>query len=859
MLEELYFTTAIAEENEETYKQFIKKFPAGKHINEVKIALEKIHWAAALSKYTTAAFEEFINTYPNSLHRPEADTALINIEEKEYQEVIASNSIEKLVKFKEKYPKSKYTISVDNKLKDLKALFLPFLGADRKYRLYDISANQFKSITAYDEFRFLKTNHLWLKSDTLCGIFDTKGNQVIPVAFPCINNTSKDQYIVFNKGKYGLYSINGTKIIDPIYNEIYDWTDLPYYQIQKGWGKNAKYGIIDTSGKVIVSPIYSSMNPAFMNNSGFLITKLAGLEQLIKITGEKIGKPFKTIFSLDSMYLVTSDGSKYGIMDIYGKELVPLKYKEIRGGNFGEFIVKNSIDEYSIINESGKILFPFQPVYYVDHLANDLYLIQASESEGYMIYSSSKESFISGKESYRNVTVLEENRYLAEIGYSVKVYNQNWESLKTYNNVISQETIDAYYASVDDEYFEGEGYGHDDYYEEEYYYGCYSSTTEHIDLLTSYNSKEIPSSLKTIMIDNKYGYYDQELNLRIPCKYQTAYEFINGLATVATSDENMKYHYQIINENGAVVLKDYQIVGWSSSNPSLFLMAKTYNSQYAWYNKSTGELTPMDPYFTYYKMYNAFNLYTYKDAMIFETNTGERLMDPNINFNDYYATQLSNEGWDLKINSNYNGAINKYKEALKFTPRNSTLYGNIADCYMSLGYNNEALEYLNQGIDYSYDTWLIGKRAELYGKLNQNSNAAYDYISLAEAAIRDKSDKSTIANYYFKAGYEFTNSYQYDDAISTISKGFKYDQSSSAAWAYNNRGVAHGKLGDYQLALNDYEIAIDKCSGCSDESMGLYLHNAAIQLYNLNRKYEACIYYKRAMNKNSKYTNDYYN
>ena len=150
------------------------------------------------------------------------------------------------------------------------------------------------------------------------------------------------------------------------------------------------------------------------------------------------------------------------------------------------------------------------------------------------------------------------------------------------------------------------------------------------------------------------------------------------------------------------------------------------------------------------------------------------------------------------------------------------------------------------------------KRIEIYKKSYEYSNAALDYLTLAKSYISQKYDKSSIANYYFQAGYQYSEGKAYQESIRAYTTGLLYDQSSSSAWAYGNIGVAYNKLGQNEIGLKDHLMAVTKCKdSCSDESLGLYLHNAANNLLNLNRKAEACVYYKLAANKDSKYYNDY--
>ena len=856
ILENLYYEFAMSSQTSEVFSSFLSKFPASNRRKEILSELEYIEWDNTNMQKTQQAYERFIKDFPASTHMGEAQNALATIEENSYNEALSSNSIEKISSFKQNFPESKYTPSIEAKLKDLKAIVLPFLGADRKYRLYDINSNQFKSLASYDVVKLMRTEHLLVSSDTLSGIVDLKGNTIIPVAYPCITDTWFEQYIVFSKGKYGLFSNTGIKIIDPIYNSIYEMSPYyqmsPYYCVTKGWGKNTKYGIIDTTGKQVLPIQYSYIDNLLYNNSNFYIVSQNGMQQLVKQNGEKIGKQYKQIWSIDSLHLNVNDELLYGIMDLSGKEIFPLKWKSITKGKTGEFIVTNSKEEYGIVNKYGKVLFPFQKVTSIQHLENDLYLVDVSGLGLKMVYSTSRESFISGMDSYRSVGTLAKNLYRADIGNAVKLFNQNWDLLKVYNNVISQETLDSY----NEEYYDYEGEGECEDcggdYEDEYYYGCSNYITEPSGNLIN-RQDDYKNTPVLIYIDGKCGYIDENFNMKLPLKYTSANLFTNRLASVVYNEKN-----EIIDEEEKVVLKDYKIEGWDSINPSRILVSKEYSRLYAWYNKLTRELKPMDQDISNYKEFNAFNQYTYKDALIFETKTGEKLMDPNISFNAYYANQFYNKALASKYDNNYNSAISSLKSALTYTPDDPNIYSLISDCYFEQSNFSEALSYVNQGLDYKEDDGLLMKRIEIYKKLYDYNNAALDYLTLAKAYVHKKYDKSSIANCYFNAGYLYTEGKAYQESIRTITTGLLYDQSSSSAWAYGNRGFSYNKLGQNEIGLKDHLTAVIKCKDyCSDETLGHHLNNAAITLRNLKRKSEACVYYKKAANKDSKYYNDY--
>ena len=855
LLEDLEWNEALKKNSITSYQYFLINYPYSIKKSEINDKIQDIEWSIVQNSISKKSLENFQKNYPYSRYENDINESLANLEKLDYNTAINSNSIQKLVDFKTNYPNNPNIGNIDLVIKDLKSLVLPFLGADRKYRLYDIEIKQYHSLEYYDQAHYLATGHLLLVRDALSTILDLKGKTIIPFVYPCISNTKKEQYIVFQKGKYGLISKQGINIVSPIYNEIYDNLAGPYYEVTKGIGKNRKVGIIDTSGKIIIPLEYEYIQQPFEKFPQTFICNNGKLYQLINTNGEKLGSQYKQLWSLDSDggYIVTHDTQKYGLIDQFGKEIFPLKWESISYGNMDHFILQNEKNEFGIYDINNIELFPFQKLNDIFHLDKDLYAINTASNSNFpiiMVYNTTIKRFLSGKETYRAVSFLGSDLFSAEIGTSVKFFNHSWEELNEIKNAIKESTTEeAPYEDYDHGY-EGDDYEGDasEYAE----YGCNLSWTEAISLLDHSQVIESSSDLISVYIDGHYGFVDANGVLKIPNKYISGEKFKNELATVTISDSN-EIIYQIIDRSGKIVLSDYTINGLSKMAPNRYLLYSNKTSSYAWYNHLLKKVSPMDKSIQNYLEFENFNCLTYKDVDIFITKNGDTLLDQNISFNKYYASNLINKALNLFYEDKYTESIKLLNEALKFTPSDPEIFGNLSDCYLAKGNLQEALSFVNQGLDYEINESLLIKRKEIYLKQNKNKDAADDYISLAEFSIKEKSEKWQIGNYFFSAGYEYLQCKQYQDAINAINKGIKYDK--DKAWAYNNRGVCYNHLGKDDLALVDFQKAIAKCNGCSEA--GLYFNNSGKTFKRLNRKDEACDYFRRAANIDSKYNNDY--
>jgi hypothetical protein len=858
ILEDLYFNKALSENKANNFKSFAIRFPNSRHRSVILEKWENVEWTSCIQAESRVVYEQFLANFPNTARKHDVEIALKQIENNDFNKVLLGNSIEDLKQFKLTYPQSSFLPSVEAKIKDLQLLVLPFLSADRKYRLYDVSSGQFLSLKSYESVQYLESGHFLLASDSLKGIVDLKGNVIIPFEYVCIVNTKQNQYSVFSKGKYGLFSLKGEKIIAPIYDYFYDLED-GNYQVGMGFGKKCKYGVIDNTGKIIIPLLYSSISNFSTASGSYYIAQSIGTNQLFNASAQKVGKPYKLMYNLDSTSCVVSDGALKGLMSINGNELISAGWEDIQPGKMNEYILTKPNGEIGIINNLKKELFPFQKVKSISHLENHLYLIDLATTYNknvIMVFSTETSTFISGKDSYRSVWKVRNNYYAAEIGSSVSIMNEKWGFIKEYSNSISQATIDNY-NNQEEEVYEGEGegeYGED--YEAEFFYGCLSSPTEKASRI---NTSNIPSnyinSLFPITIDGKTGYVDRSFNIIIPLKYDTAEEFANGVASVGVYLENYSMQKSIVNEKGKILLNGYSISGWDKNDPTYCLVSKNYSDSYSWYNIQKEQINALDIEISNYKLYSNFSQYSYRDVIVFESQSGERLMDPNISFNVHFANQLRNKGYELKNSKNYSAAVQKFEEAIKFNSADLTSYGAIADCFIEQGDYNKALEYLNTGLYNSDDFYLLRTRINVYEKLSQFSNAASDYITLTDLSIRSKSEKSEIASNYFNAGYFYVKSKEYQNGINAINSGMKY--SLSEAWAYNNRGVCYDNLGKEDLAIKDYITAVNKCNLCGEESLALYAHNTGLLLIRMKRNSEACVYLNKAAKNDSKFENDY--
>lgn len=166
-------------------------------------------------------------------------------------------------------------------------------------------------------------NYLIVKNNNKFGVLTKTGKEVIPLKYDGITELNKDLFKIKIDNKYALLNKNNL-IISNYYDEMED--------IEHGILRivsNKKMGILGIDGKEIVNPHYKYIDK-FTEDTTTMITNDNKLK-FIKITGETldIGKYENYPIIQDGVAIVLQN-NKYGIIDKNGKEIIPLKYENIR-------------------------------------------------------------------------------------------------------------------------------------------------------------------------------------------------------------------------------------------------------------------------------------------------------------------------------------------------------------------------------------------------------------------------------------------------------------------------------------------------------------------------------------------------
>ena len=155
------------------------------------------------------------------------------------------------------------------------------LNADGKWEVFDEANQNVPSLSGYTEFKFPKKSgskkvFSVQKDGGKYGVIDRDGNTVIPFEYDVALGSTYDVVPVNKDGMWGLFSVNGDKIIDIKYadfklptepNARHYWvqkSDSLFYHYNLDSGKESKtgYSIVENfkDGYAIVAPINMEIN-----------------------------------------------------------------------------------------------------------------------------------------------------------------------------------------------------------------------------------------------------------------------------------------------------------------------------------------------------------------------------------------------------------------------------------------------------------------------------------------------------------------------------------------------------------------------------------------------------------------------
>ena len=249
-----------------------------------------------------------------------------------------------------------------------------------------------------DSIKRIQSSLFIITKNKLKGVYSVKGEEVIPMKYNRMEAFGNFFWKVFLNGKQGIYTFDGKKVLPTKYEEIIylyrDWNLDPDFVVKE----KGKYGMFNAKGECMIQPEYDEVKYADQhqifikgNEKGYLMKHKQTLIKGITIK-DKITNWIKQNGDSRSInYFIFEDkNGKIGLLDIEGNVLVNPQYESmapyynISSGTTDYLVVQhNSL--YGVISLSNEVITPlkyksYSNIYIRDH-------ITLEDEEGYMLYS----------------------------------------------------------------------------------------------------------------------------------------------------------------------------------------------------------------------------------------------------------------------------------------------------------------------------------------------------------------------------------------------------------------------------------------------------------------------------------------
>lgn len=836
MMVALGYKKATAVNTFEGYLAFLNKYPQAIEAKEVQQKLWGMAWLQTLKEDSKEAYQNYLTLYPTSTY---ASIAQEKLEALDWQNAVAQNTIEALQLFNDAHPNSIHLEESKGKILDIKSVLLPYLTANRKYKLYNVAEKTFISDEEYETVDILENGFFRVSKFGKYGILSKRGEKILPITYDRVGNT-KDVLLISLADKYGFCSFKGEQIVGLVYDlisEAENGTIVVYKQKEVQKEVYSYYvGLINANGKPLLDCKFEYITPI---NDSFFIVKANELSYVVDITGRAVSSKYGSVgTNLGNHVCIVSAQNKYGLLNNRGALILPVNNKSI------DYCLEDSTllavtaadNRKYVVDDSGKIVLPLGNYQEVKILGSHRIAVgfNGNKAAGttkmqYKLYNTLTKSYLI-HEPFDEV-----DDGIRE-GLLMVVKNGK----RGYCNEMGMMMVATIYSND----LKEDGSGHDDNCDvdldarngggEEFPPTIASKCIE--ECIYNHFPYRFCNGFAAVQVNDKIGYINTKGEIVVPIIYSknSANGFVNGLTTVSLTDDNSEE--LIIDTAGNVVARNNRLMSFFNDGQSALLYS---GEGYSFFNVATKEISPIGSDFTSINIYNNYYKATYKEVQLYITNSGESLIDKNVDFSAFEAAAIRQEGNALLNEKKYDAAIAKLKEADNMDPNNYETLSAIARCYAGQNYASMAITYYDKCIAID-----ASNTAAYYAKMDINKERKYwsDAVEdinklIALTTYRD-------SNLYFQKGYCEMEQGYYQNAIND----FTISLSINVSWAmsYNNRGVCYNRLSLYSQAIADYTAAIKHSSNDSNEDKGLYYCNRGSNLWNLGRKTEACLDYRKA-------------
>ena len=345
------------------------------------------------------------------------------------------------------------------------------------------------------------------------------------------------------KGKIGFVNTNGQIVITPAFDSLVKHFHkgiaiVGVYNESKNLGK----GIVDKKDKIIVPLSFNEIGD--INHENVLVKDYTSQWGIYNTSLQKLVPPaYETIRFFKKGYCIVSNLGKRGMIDLTGKVIIPLNYKEISAKKDGSLDVK-TFSHFAIKNLANVItnelecdsIISLEPDFY-KYAINGKYGIIKNQKVASPAYDSIS-SFTRGK------AIVKKNNFYGLIDTSGNVIVQ------LIHAKIFLDNYGLIYMSKNNAKQFGSYFGKDKKV-------LWSVVNQNLETIIPFLYKEVKpmgdSSFAVLNTGDKWGYVDYKGDEIILFKYDFVESFKNGLAAVGVR-QPYKKKYTFINKKGEEIV-----------------------------------------------------------------------------------------------------------------------------------------------------------------------------------------------------------------------------------------------------------------------------------------------------------------
>lgn len=175
-------------------------------------------------------------------------------------------------------------------------------------------------------------NYIAFKEDDQWGFLDEIGQLRIANRYDSVKNFSEGIALVKLIGKWGAINRNEELVLQPIYDSIGS-----FYNALTVVKTSKKYGLVDRTGREVLAVKYDLIT----RHQGWIELEIGGLKGISDIRGRIIKSPqYDAVQPLDPLHFLVRKGSKYGVVNRNGRDVIPLAYEQVKASPLGFLALK---------------------------------------------------------------------------------------------------------------------------------------------------------------------------------------------------------------------------------------------------------------------------------------------------------------------------------------------------------------------------------------------------------------------------------------------------------------------------------------------------------------------------------------